>query len=171
MRQKAKATTLRMVGIVAGLMLALTVPSTASAQEAPFSADTSGGLGTAKSSAPSLNQGRGIMAGKDGLCNLGEFCLWYQPDFGGALIDFAGNDPNYFDDKFIASEFTVAQNTGSFLNGNPYSYVLGCIDVNYMGVCGYADPYGSPYGWYGNFVPQFDRLLVSHYFFGTGDPA
>lgn len=179
MAEKAKATALRIAGLIAVLALALALPSTAAAQGAPPGAGTPGTMGepasgAAASDAPSVNQGPRILANKDGVCHLGEFCLYNSLDLQGSLADFTGPEPDYKQHFFVSAgagqNTTVAQNSRSFINGNPYAYAYGCTAEFYGGVCGVAYPYGvGGYGYYyGNLAPEFDLNLVSHYFGGAG---
>ncbi|WP_052499189.1 peptidase inhibitor family I36 protein [Streptomyces vietnamensis] len=42
-------------------------------------------------------------ADRDGACNTGELCYYFNSNFGGSLSDFYGNDPNLVDDAFLSS--------------------------------------------------------------------
>ncbi|MFD0413834.1 peptidase inhibitor family I36 protein [Streptomyces sp. NPDC127108] len=102
-------------------------------------------------------------AGGDGVCQFGEWCLYYAVNLNGSLYDYSGADTNYGNEKFLTNGLgkgqTVANNAFSGDNENKTMYVQAFTGPNFTGTRGYAAP-----GAFGTFVQPYIGNLESHYF-------
>lgn len=100
-------------------------------------------------------------APRNGVCNVGEVCLYYlhSPIFG-SLYDAVHNDPNLFDNQFISPGLghgAVVGNNAEFVwNRDPRISVRVCTGLNNTGICGVVLPNQS-----GNFTPTFKNRVQS----------
>jgi hypothetical protein len=98
----------------------------------------------------------------NGACEAFEFCLYINNGLQGPVADFQTADANYADNIFspvLGSPVAVANNARSASNNDPFFFVVGCIDVNFTGMCGVAPPIAG-----GDLFPDFFLNLESHYF-------
>ncbi|QCX81486.1 hypothetical protein C9F11_39520 [Streptomyces sp. YIM 121038] len=102
-------------------------------------------------------------AGADGVCQSGEWCLYYGSYLNGSLRDYSGADANYNNDSFVSGGLgrfqTVANNARSGLNANGFSYVQAFTGPSFTGTRGYAAP-----GAFGTLASPYFANLESHYF-------
>jgi hypothetical protein len=100
-------------------------------------------------------------APQNGVCNVGEVCLYYlhSPIFG-SLYDTGHNDPNLFNNHFISPGLgrgsVVGSNAEFVWNRDPRTTVRVCTGLNNTGICGVVFPNQS-----GNFTNTFKNRVQS----------
>jgi hypothetical protein len=58
-----------------------------------------------------------------GACSAGDFCLWRHADYEGGRYNWSGSDSTLYNDKFVGTNVTVANQSSSLRNaGNPATY-------------------------------------------------
>jgi hypothetical protein len=72
----------------------------------------------------------------DGLCQVGDLCVFSGPNFTGALADFFFAESNW---NLVAPQ--VANNDLSAFNADPNLTALLCTNVNFVGPCGALAPF------------------------------
>jgi len=151
-----------LVGAAAVVALGLAGPAAAApAPAAPTAPDTAATAMTTpdKKSTPAVRTDATTQAHLDGVCEVYEFCLFTGNGFTGNVADFQFNDINYSDNTFAGTGLVVANNARSAFNGDPSLFVVGCIEPNYAGMCGFAAPFTG-----GDLLPDYFLNLESHYF-------
>ena len=123
--------------------------------------------GTAFAAAPSASAAPVPASGpsvaavhKNGVCESGEFCLYYLANYGGPIFDLFFSDNDFSDDYFpTAPSIRVNDNTESFWNRDTYTWYA-CVSPNRGGPCGSATP-----GDYGNLSSTYKNRLSSAYWY------
>jgi hypothetical protein len=101
-------------------------------------------------------------AAEDGLCDVGDVCLYYYSNYGGSRYDTSHNDPSLFNNRFITSGSGqwagVANNAESIWNRDSRVTLVICTGVNSTGTCGTVGP-----GVYGNLTATYKNNVESIY--------
>lgn len=76
----------------------------------------------------------------NGVCESGEFCLWYNPNFSNGIFDMYYSDSNLHDNRFIGnSGQIVGNNSASAWNNDSLRWYV-CDGTGYTGCTGWYDP-------------------------------
>ena len=98
--------------------------------------------------------------GKNGVCEVGELCLFYTQNFGTPVLDLYNSDSDFSNDNFPGTQIRANNNTESFWNRDTYTWRI-YTGTNATGSIGCIRPGAS-----GNLNNTF-RNLVSSAFYST----
>jgi hypothetical protein len=104
------------------------------------------------------------LASQDGVCDVGDVCLYYFATTRGVGVgsgyDTAHNDSYLFDNHFISSGFgqgaVVGNNAEAVWNRDPRTTVWVCTGTNSTGTCGFVGP-----NVFGNLTSTFSNKVQS----------
>ncbi len=97
-------------------------------------------------------------AGKDGVCQSGELCLYYNSNYGGRIFDLYVNDSNFSGDVFPGTTTSANNNTASYFNADTYTWYV------YTGANRSGSRGNLPPGHYGNFSSIYKNTVSSAYY-------
>jgi hypothetical protein len=81
-----------------------------------------------------------VAAAGNGVCESGEFCLWYNPNYANGIWDMYASDSNLHDNRFIGnSSQVVGNNSASAKNRDSYRWYV-CDGTGYTTCTGWYDP-------------------------------
>jgi len=109
--------------------------------------------GLAVAAAPSASA-----AGKDGICQTGELCLYYLTDFRRPVFDLFVSDGDFRNDRFPGTTISANNNTESFWSRDTFTWDVytGTFRTGARGII--------PPGRSGNFSLTFKNTVSSAYF-------
>lgn len=99
--------------------------------------------------------------GKNGICEVGELCLYYLQNFRGPVFDLYLSDSNFSDDRFPGTVILADNNTESFWNRDTYTWRV-YTGSNRGGSVGCIRP-----GAFGNFNTTFRNTVSSAFYSST----
>lgn len=97
-------------------------------------------------------------AGKNGVCETGELCLFYNSNYGGRIFDLYYSDGDFRGDVFPGSTTSANNNTASYWNNDHLTWDV-YTGANRSGSRGYLPP-----GHYGNFSSIYKNTVSSAYY-------
>lgn len=99
--------------------------------------------------------------GKNGICEVGELCLYYFQNYQGPVLDLYLSDYNFSDDHFPGTGTLADNNTESFWNRDTYTWRV-YTGANGSGSVGCIRP-----GAFGNLSTTFRNTISSAIYSST----